>query len=265
MNKKEVPCKLFSIRKDYYHAPNFTDFIKIRSPHYKKIIKNDSLGKFHKNLNAIFMSRAKVRTDGSDHGYYYQEFPGLGITGSRPTEKRFKLYGLKQFVSKKTKVLDVGSNPGFFSLFLSKFARSVDAIEPNKSLVELSNYMRDYLKIKNCSFHNMSFEDFQAKKKYDFILSLAVHRYMRISFGEYMRKMHSILNVKGKVLLESHTLEFMSSDLFTNTISQEFTPENVLFKRNMAALMKQRLFKIIKKGKISDTEGKRDFYVLEKI
>lgn len=49
---------------------------------------------------------------------FYQGFEQIGIIGCRPTEKRFDRYSVKKYLTDSKTVLDIGSNCGFFSIYI---------------------------------------------------------------------------------------------------------------------------------------------------
>ena len=266
---ESIPCVLLDFNNNYYYAPNYTEFIKKKEETYKALLSDDKLRNFHQELNAIHMSNPKLKNMGSDTTYFYQTFKKLKINGARDTEARFKEYGLDKLLSKKHDVLDVGSNPGFFSLYSSEYVNSLDCIEPDKSNVKVSNYTKKFLGITNCTFYETNFEEFKTKKKYDFIFSFSVHRYIKLPFEEYLEAIYNLLKKDGHLLLESHTIERYDSSRFTNSISTLYSEEDIYFTKTVTDLVEKRLFKIINQGFTYDygvnIENKRMFYLLKKI
>jgi SAM-dependent methyltransferase len=265
---ESISCVLLDFDNNYYYSPNYTEFIKKKKDTYEILLSDDKLRNFHQKLNAIYVSHPKLRNDGSDETYFYQTFKKLKINGSRNTEVRFKKYGLEKLLSNKYDVLDIGSNVGFFSLYSSEYVNSIDCVEPNKSCVEVSNYTKNFLGITNCTFYQTIFEEFKTKKKYDFIFSFAVHRYIKLSFEEYLRALHKLLKKGGQLLLESHTIERYDSSRFTNSISTLCSEENIYFTKRVTDLVKKGLFKIVNQGFTYDygvnIRNKRMFYLLQK-
>jgi 2-polyprenyl-3-methyl-5-hydroxy-6-metoxy-1,4-benzoquinol methylase len=265
---ESISCVLFEFEDSYYYSPNFTEFAKKKEETYKILLSDDKLADFHQKLNAIHMRHPKIRSDGSHETYFYQTFKELKINGSRDTEARFREYGLDKLLFNKHDVLDIGSNVGFFSLYCSKHVNSVDSIDPNESCVEVANYTRNFLGITNCTFYQTSFEEFKTKKKYDFIFSFAVHRYMKLSFEEYLEALHKLLKERGQLLLESHTIERYDSSRFTNSVSTLYSEENIYFAKMVTDSVKKGLFTIVNQGFTYDygvnIRNKRMFYLLKK-
>jgi len=59
-------------------------------------------------------------------------------------------------------------------------------------MVKIANDTRDFLKIDNVNFYTSSFEEFEPKRKYDFVFSLAndetVDGLTKFTFTEYIQK-----------------------------------------------------------------------------
>ena len=138
---------------------------------------------------------------------FYQGLDEIKISGCRPTEKRFRRYKIEKFLSKKFSALDIGSNCGFFTIYVSKYLGSIDGVEINPYMVKIANDTRDFLKIDNVNFYTSSFEEFEPKRKYDFVFSLAndetVDGLTKFTFTEYTQKIADLLNERGILAFES--------------------------------------------------------------
>lgn len=149
---------------------------------------------------------------------FYQGFDEIGISGCRPTEKRFERYNIKKYLSKDKTALDIGSNCGFFSLYLSKFVKHVDGVEINPYLVAIANDTKEFLSVNNVTFHNTEFEKFDSEKKFDFVLSFAndstIDDNTKISFEEYIKKISLHLAKNGILFFESQALDAVVPDVF---------------------------------------------------
>jgi len=135
---------------------------------------------------------------------FYQTHPELNIQGYRPTLSRINNYGLLNYLCEGDEVLDIGGNVGFFSMYLSKFVKSVDVVEMNNDLVNIGLKTRDYLKIKNVEFFNEDIRSFKSDKKYDLVLTMAVHGHLGISLDQYLELVSNLVAPNGKILIESH-------------------------------------------------------------
>lgn len=165
--------------------------------------KNPRLRELHNSLSQSFQSYNKA----FGRGTFYQGLKSIHIEGQRPTEERFRIYGLRRLLKKTFHVLDIGSNCGFFSLYVSKFVKAVDGIEKDHYMVEIGNKVKKYLKINNCTFYQSTFEQFKADKKYDFIMSFAVHRRVNYGLEEYIDILHNMLNKHGYLIIESQDIK----------------------------------------------------------
>lgn len=142
---------------------------------------------------------------------FYQGFDAIKLVGCRPTEKRFNRYKIEKYLTKDKTALDIGSNCGFFSLYMSRFVGNIDGVEINPYLVAIANDTRDFLKIKNATFHNTEFEKFDLKNKYDLVLSFAndstIDDNTKITFEAYIEKIVLHLKKDGILLFESQAID----------------------------------------------------------
>ena len=149
---------------------------------------------------------------------FYQGFDEIGIKGCRPTEKRFQRYNIEKYLTKEKKVLDIGCNCGFFTLFISRYVKDIDGVELNPYLVEIGKDTKTFLKIKNTNFHDSSFEKFIIKKKYDIIFSLAndetIDGNTKFTFTEYINKIKNLLNPNGFLMFETVSPDTYEPRLF---------------------------------------------------
>lgn len=220
----------------------------------KKINENNPIYKgkpelleLHKSLNAIFHEYSK-QISSIERGNFYQGLKRISITGQRPTEQRFKVYGIEKYLKKNYKVLDIGSNCGFFSLHVSKLVKSVDGIEMDPYMVEMGNKVKKYLKIKNCTFYRSTFEQFKTNKKYDFIMSFAVHRRVNYSLEKYIGMLHKMLNKNRYLIIESQDIKRVDKN-FSNEMKQIIKGKYSLLKEGTLNDdgINDRIFMVLKK------------------
>jgi len=185
---------------------------------------------------------ASQPTFGGNRKLFYQTHPELDLMGVRPTISRLKNYELFSYISSESVCLDLGSNTGFFSLYLSNYVKSVNLVELNSNFCKIAELTIDYLKIKNCIVSNSSILDFKDQQKYNLIISTAVHRYLKIAIQDYFQFLADLLTPSGIVLFETH---------FNENIN-EIENEIPFF------------FSIQKKGIIDDHLGQlRTFFILK--
>ena len=137
---------------------------------------------------------------------FYQSCAELDIEGERDTEKRFNDYKLEYLLDRNMNVLDIGSNCGFLSLFVSKYVNKIIGVEKEQHLFELANKVKDDLNINNCYFIHKDFESFTTIEKYDVIFSFAEHLWIGMSFVDYIKKIKSLLKLQGLFFIESHKI-----------------------------------------------------------
>jgi SAM-dependent methyltransferase len=141
-------------------------------------------------------------------GTAYQGTRRLSIGGGKPNEVRMKAYEIDSLLDKNHRVLDIGSNMGFMSLYFAERCKHVDALEYNPYLCQIGQLAANTLSIDNVSFLCGDFFVFKPEHTYDIVLSFASHatidKRMLISFEDYIRKIYALLNPGGYLLFESH-------------------------------------------------------------
>ena len=154
---------------------------------------------------------------------FYQGLDEIKIIGSRSSEKRFEEYEILEYLSKNKTVLDIGSNCGFFSIYVSKFVERIFGVEINPYLVAISNDVKDYLNIKNINFINSSFEEFQINEKFDIIFSFAndstIDDNTKFSFSEYIEKIKNLLKEDGLLIFESQAIDSVITEQLDEKIN----------------------------------------------
>ena len=187
---------------------------------------------------------------------FYQGLDEINIKGSRSSEKRFKEYNITKYLSKNNVTLDIGSNCGFFSIFVSKYVKHITGVEINPYLVAIANDTKQYLGIANTMFISSTFEDFKTNNKFDIIFSLAndstIDGNTKFSFKEYIDKIKKLLKDDGILIFESQAVDSM--------ISEQFEQKFNFLKLN---------FDVLEKRKISSeypiNVPMRDFLILKKL
>jgi ribosomal protein L11 methylase PrmA len=214
------------------------------------------LDKLHTKLQAHLARQDKEW----DHFIYskqdgfYQGLDEIKIIGSRSSEKRFEEYEILEHLSKNKTILDIGSNCGFFSIYVSKYVEKIFGVEINPYLVAISNDVKDYLNINNANFINSSFEEFHIDEKFDIIFSFAndstIDDNTKFSFSEYIEKIKNLLKDDGLLIFESQAIDSIMSEQLDEKI-------NYLKKD----------FLILKRKKVSSEYPKnvpfRDFLILK--
>ena len=185
----------------------------------------------------------------------YQGLDEIKITGSRSSEKRFEEYEILEYLSKDKTVLDIGSNVGFFSIYVSKFVERIFGVEINPYLVAIGNDVKDFLNIKNTNFINSSFEECHFDEKFDIIFSFAndstIDDNTKFNFSEYIEKIVSLLKEDGLLIFESQAIDSVITKQLDKKVDYL-----------------EKKFTILKRKKVSSTYPKtvdfRDFLILKK-
>lgn len=186
---------------------------------------------------------------------FYQGFEEIGIEGCRPTEKRFERYNIEKYLDKEKTALDIGSNCGFFSLFLSRFLKSIDGVELNPFLISIANDTKAHLTINNVTFFCSEFEKFQTEKKYDLIFSLAndstIDKNTKFNFTEYIQKILFLLKEKGILIFESQAEDVLIPGKFEPKMKflQKYfnTIDNRMVKSEYPINVPERIFLVLEK------------------
>jgi 16S rRNA G527 N7-methylase RsmG len=101
--------------------------------------------------------------------------------------------------------VDLGSNIGFFSLYLSEHLKEILLVEFNEYLSNMARMTADYLAINNVTFLDDSIETvFLSNVKYDLVLALAIHQYLDLDRSEVLSSLVKKTNSGGFILIESH-------------------------------------------------------------
>lgn len=170
---------------------------------------------------------------------FYQGLDEININGSRSSEKRFKEYNLTKYLSKNKTALDIGSNCGFFSIFISKYVQHITGVEINPYLVAIANDTKQYLGIVNNTFISSTFEDFKANDKFDIIFSLAndstIDDNTKFNFKEYVNKIKNLLNNDGILIFESQAVDSMIPEQFKQKFNFLKLNFDVLEKRKISS------------------------------
>tara|TARA_B100000029_G_C17340835_1_gene875206 strand:- start:151 stop:813 length:663 start_codon:yes stop_codon:yes gene_type:complete len=189
-----------------------------------------------------------------DNGFY-QGFEEIGIKGCRSTEKRFKNYEIEKYLSNNSRVLDIGCNCGFFTIFTSRFVKEAVGVEINPYLLKIANETKDFLNVKNTKFIESSFEDFIPEKKFEIIFSLAndetIDGNTKFTFLEYISKVNDILADKGILIFETMAQDTFEPKLFfpkLEILKKKFTIlDDKMIESEYPINVKQRRVLILKK------------------
>ena len=123
--------------------------------------------------------------------------------GKNETLERIETIGIKKYINKSTKLLDIGCNDGYFSMELAPLVNSVTGVEPH---VELPD------PLDNVTWQKKDFNTFCEKqdKTYNVLLSLAVSIQLRdfggITEQQIVDRYYDLLESDGLVIHETQKL-----------------------------------------------------------
>jgi SAM-dependent methyltransferase len=217
-----------------------------------------SLNELHKKLHKHLDEQSKNWKSfiyAQEKGFY-QGFEELEIEGWRPSKKRFNSYEINNYLSENKVALDIGSNCGFFSLYVSKFVKQIDGVEINPYLINIANDVKEYLKSLNSNFFNSSFENFSTEKKYDVIFSLAndstIDKNTKFNFYEYLDKILNLLKKDGLLIFESQAIDVLRKSQFDkkfDVLKSHFDVlKNTMVDSEYPVNVPQRFFLVLKRS-----------------
>lgn len=210
--------------------------------------KNKEITKINYDINKLWLS--KYHLFGSE--YLYQSYLPLGLRGDRSTNNRIFIYDIVRYLNKSMNCLDLGGNLGFVSLTLSEFVKNIKIIEKDKDVIQIGNRVRKESYVRNVKYMNCDLIEYLRidRNKYDFIMSLAIHKWIDVNFNYYFKLIDEVLIINGILLLESHDLKNNKSilDIF-----------------NCCDKTLRKKYEIIRHGYTDDHRGmQRDFVLLRK-
>lgn len=168
----------------------------------------------HESIYKLLMREAQTnelsyQNFANAKGRPYQSYERIEFKGLRwSVEKRIKEYGLSRFFNSKSRVLDIGSNYGFFVNEFALHCKEAHGVEPTEELNKIGTITAEYLGIADkVKFFTETFEDYEPDNNYDTIMSLAAFFTsdvrQRGSAEAYFGKVHRLLNSGGWLFYES--------------------------------------------------------------
>jgi SAM-dependent methyltransferase len=207
----------FKVNSLFSRSLTRRDGLANRRADYATLQGNEKLRELHLKLNNVLLGQT-INWDSHDYGggYFYQGLDEISITGMRDTTGRLDALNMLDVVRDRT-VLDIGSNSGFISISLARTASDVVGVESNPYLNKLGRLAAEYLTQKNVTLCDTSFENFETSTSFDVVTSFANHSTFdgntQHTIEEYFEKCHSLLNVNGILLFESHAPSYEGSEL----------------------------------------------------
>lgn len=185
----------------------------------------------------------------------YQSLELIGLEGRRPTTYRVLRYGLNDILSSDMTVLDIGCNTGFIDITIADKVKKITGIEYDSNLASICRYVSEELNINNYNVENQEFSNWYKShnnKKYDAVLSFAIHHWLNINSIDYSNIIDNLLNDNGYLWLESHDNNGGDAQYF-----------------EIIELLKQKKYRVIKDEQIADDcrnsiESARRFVLMQK-
>lgn len=159
------------------------------------------------DLKSLLASALNREHQPFGRGKFYQSCEEIDLSGQRPTTKRYNIYRLDEHLDGNQDVLDIGCNCGFLTLLIAKKAKFVLGIEISDSLVQIGQATQAYLGRINVQFRQGNFNRMELAQKFDFIFSFAVHYWLGVDMKKFGKRLYDMLNLRGKILLESQNIE----------------------------------------------------------
>jgi len=122
--------------------------------------------------------------------------------------QKLKVQLLRQFLTEKDRVLDVGCGPGLFCLEGSKQGLNVEGIEPSKTLVEIGR------KVLNLSIRHGLLEDFNPAYEYRGIVVWDVLEHV-FNPVELIKKCNSLMEKSGFIFVQVPNYDGLSNRIKT--------------------------------------------------
>lgn len=144
------------------------------------------------------------------NGYPYQSLGISNVFGDRGTEERFDAYELSKWINPSDRILGIGCNCGFMSIYTSfRTGCSVEGIDINPYMISIGKEVAAYLKLSDqVKLSTGDFNEFKCAKTYSVIFSFATHwtddKNYRVSLDEHFYKLHTLLHSNGLLVFESH-------------------------------------------------------------
>ena len=139
----------------------------------------------------------------------YQSYERIGYQARRwSVEKRIAEYGLDKLCDSNSRVLDIGSNFGFFVVEFGLRCKLAHGVEPNPTLIQIGKLTAEYLDVADrVEFFDTTFEEFESNIRYDLVLSFSCFvtsdRRQRGGADYYFSKVNRLLADEGHLVYES--------------------------------------------------------------
>lgn len=154
-----------------------------------------------KSFNAPFSSKNTVGAL-----RLYQGDDELGLSGKRNTLHRWSVYGLENVLTGSEKALEIGCNVGLFSRKIAQYVAHLDAFDANNSYIDIARLVATHTGCNNIRFFTDRLPGINLEKRYNFIVSCAIHGWSNMNFADYCRFLFAHVKPNGLILMESHEI-----------------------------------------------------------
>ena len=128
---------------------------------------------------------------------------GEAAKANRSIPDRVKEYGILNYVTKDSIVLDLGCNRGYFGVCLSPYISHYIGIDSDGKQIQHGVNECIYKGITNVNYSNINYS-LNMSGKYDVILCFAFHIYVGVKMEDFAKHLISMLKPNGHLFLEGH-------------------------------------------------------------
>lgn len=178
------------------------------------------------------------------------------ILKERIREEKYKYNLIKKVLGNslnKKKVLDVGCGPSLILKTLKSIKFHYDAVEPNDAVCR-------YLKRNNINVYNSTFEEFNIKKKYDFVFFLASFEYLT-EFTNNLKKIKNLLKTKKSKLflwISGNSDSLIMRAMQSSCVGYIFSRKNYFNPRSLNYVLNKNGFRFLKNYQDNFNNLKKD-------
>lgn len=178
----------------------------------------ESLRVLHRQIDAELKSqRRSYKAKRYAYGYPYQALHVLRVFGARSTEDRWDAYGLSDILGESDRVLDLGANCGFMSLYsVYRTGCQADCVDINPFMLNIGGHCAKALRVDSrMRFIESGVDTFDTTRKYTVIFSFAAHMtedgQHQPDLVSYLRRIGSWMEPNGLIVFETHGYDSESS------------------------------------------------------
>lgn len=179
------------------------------------------LPELHRKIRReLAMQRREYDSYSYFHGYPYQALAILDVFGERGTEERFDAYGLADLVRPEDRLLDIGCNCGFMSLYTAfRTGCSADGIDINPYMIRIGLHCTEFLQLQDrVKLVAQPFQDYKPAQAYTVVLSFATHwtddRNYRVRLQDHLLRIHGMMADGGLLVFESHSADVGNAEFY---------------------------------------------------